>query len=574
MTTPWYHKTTIYQVYPRSFCDSNGDGIGDLQGIIQKLDYLRALGFETIWISPFFASPQADFGYDISDYTDIAPEYGTMRDALQLIEETHRRGMKIVFDMVMNHTSEEHPWFRESRSSRDNPKADWYIWRDPNPHHLLPFFSKMGGVSRRDERGKPNNWHSLTGGSGWHFAPERGQYYWASFLPFQPDLNYRNPAVKQTMLDIVRFWLKKGVDGFRLDIFNSIYKDAEFRNNPFSTRLIPSEDNPAGFFQQPKYNLNLPESIEFAREFRRVCEEDGEILSLGEVSGNRQTIRRYLGDQVNDGLTLVFDFGMLNFRFTADYFRRLILDLEAAYPAPFMPVYVFSNHDRRRSMTRLRGNVHKAKLLAMLQLTVRGVPCFYYGEEIGMTDARFPFASALDPFPRKFKFVPRFIPDLLGLTINRDEVRTPMQWDATRNAGFSSAEKTWLPVRGDYKGVNVKKESEDTDSLLNTVRALLELRNEEPALREGSLEVLENLPRGALGYLRKFKDTKIMVLMNFDEQDKELLVGSASCIFTLSGREKVEGKVIRLNGFGGVMIKSSVTSTFLPQPSPISLTRS
>ena len=210
MKTPWYHKTTIYQIYPRSFYDSNHDGIGDLKGILSKLDYLHELGFETLWISPFFSSPQADLGYDISNYTDIAPEYGTMDDALQLIEEVHKRGMRIVFDMVMNHTSIEHDWFRESRSSRNNPKANWYIWRD-----------------------KPNNWKSMTGGSGWHYAKERGQYYWSSFLPMQPDLNYRNPEVKKTMFDIVRFWLGKGVDGFRLDIFNVIYKDAEFRDNPF-----------------------------------------------------------------------------------------------------------------------------------------------------------------------------------------------------------------------------------------------------------------------------------------------------------------------------------------------------
>ena len=227
MTLPWYHKTSIYQIYPRSFMDSNGDGIGDLQGIIQKLDYLRDIGFETLWVSPFFASPQQDFGYDVSDYLSIAPEFGKMNDAFQLIEETHRRGMKIVFDLVLNHTSDQHPWFLESRSSRDNPKADWYLWRD-----------------------KPNNWHSMTGGSGWHYAQERGQYYWSSFLPFQPDLNWRNPEVKQTMFDIARFWLEKGVDGFRLDIFNTIYKDAEFRNNPFTFKLAPTPDDPSGYFQK------------------------------------------------------------------------------------------------------------------------------------------------------------------------------------------------------------------------------------------------------------------------------------------------------------------------------------
>ncbi len=588
MNTPWYYKTTIYQIYPRSFRDSDGDGIGDLRGVIEKLDYLRDLGFETLWLSPFFASPQRDFGYDISDYLSISPEYGKMDDALELIEEVHKRDMRIVFDMVMNHTSEKHPWFKESRSSRTNPKADWYVWRD-----------------------KPNNWHSLTGGSGWHYAPERGQYYWASFLPFQPDLNYRNPEVKQAMFDIVRFWLGKGVDGFRLDIFNAIYKDAEFRGNPFAFQVIPTEDNPSGFFQKAQYNLNLPESFEFAQELRSVCEEFGERLTLGEVSGTRETIRKYLGGTRNDGLTLVFDFAMLNFRFRADYFRRLIADLEAAYPDPFTPVYVFSNHDRRRSMTRLDGDVRKAKLLAMLQLTVRGVPCMYYGEEIGMTNLSLPFGTALDPVPRKFKFIPRLVPDLLGLTLNRDEVRTPMQWDASPNAGFSSAEKTWLPVNPNYPNVNAEKQNGDSQSLLNAVRALLKLRKEFASLREGALELLDGLPKSILGYARKSENEMVIVLLNFSEREKEIplaalelelssirsrsLQTSAQNVeilqsdqkpwelssirsrslqtlaqnleilqsnqkpwkrtFCLSLRDEVNQKTIRLDGFGGVILR-------------------
>lgn len=532
MTTPWYHKTTIYQIYPRSFYDTNGDGIGDLPGIIQKLDYIRDLGFETIWLSPFFASPQADFGYDISNYADVAPEYGTLRDALRLIEEVHKRGMRIIFDMVMNHTSSEHPWFRESRSSRDNPKADWYIWRD-----------------------QPNNWHTLTVGSGWHYVPERGQYYWASFLPFQPDLNYRNSEVKGAMLDTVRFWLDKGVDGYRLDIFNAIYKDAQFRDNPFGFKLLPSEEDPSGFFQQVKYNLNLPESFEFAREFRQVCDEFGEKLSIGEVSGGRETIRKYLGGTKNDGLTLVFDFEMLNFKFNADYFHGIIQEMERYYPDPFMPVYVFSNHDRCRSMTRLEGDVRKAKLLAMLQLTVRGVPCMYYGEEIGMTNLSLPFRSALDPIPHKFKFIPRFVFNLLGLTINRDEVRTPMQWDGTRNAGFSSAEGTWLPVHDNYGEVNAEKENSKEDSLLNTIRNLLKIRAKEKSLQEGSLELLDGLPNGVLGYARKLENDKVVVLLDFSNQSKEFQIESTECVFKLSGQEELKEKAIRLNGSGGMVVR-------------------
>ena len=529
---PWFHKTTIYQIYPRSFYDSNGDGIGDLQGILQKLDYVQWLGFETLWISPFFASPQADFGYDISDYTSIAPEYGTMEDARQLIEQVHRRGMKIVFDMVLNHTSIEHTWFKKSSSSREGTWVDWYIWRD-----------------------RPNNWLSVPGGSGWHYAKERGQYFWASFLPFQPDLNYRNPQVKQAMLDNVRFWLDKGADGFRLDIFNYIYKDAEFRDNPFSFSLLPTEDDPSGFFQQAKYTVNLPESFEFAREFRNVCDEYGEKLSIGEVSGGSSTIRKFLGENGNNGLTLVFDFGMLNFKFTADYFCDLIRDMEMQYPEPFMPVYVFSNHDRRRSMSRLGGDVRKARLLHMFQLTVRGVPVIYYGEEIGMTDAKFPFGTALDPIPHKYKFIPRFVFDALGLTINRDEVRTPMQWNGGRNAGFSSANRTWLPVHNNYGSTNVEAAEQDNNSQLNTVRSLLEIRRREIVLQQGSLELMDNLPESVLGYTRSIGNKKISILLNFDGRETKFDAQGKTCIFKLTIGSQWNGKTVRLDAYGAIILK-------------------
>jgi glycosidase len=534
-TLPWFHKTTIYQIYPRSFYDSNGDGIGDLRGILQKLDYIQELGFETLWISPFYASPQADFGYDISDYTSIAPEYGTMDDTLQLIDEVHRRGMRIVFDMVMNHTSIEHAWFRESRSSRDNPKADWYIWRD-----------------------KPNNWMSAPGGSGWHYADERGQYFWASFLPFQPDLNYRNPEVKQAMLDVVRFWLSRGVDGFRLDIFNYIYKDNEFRDNPFSFKLLPTEEDSSSFFQQAKYTVNLPESFEFAREFRAVCDEYREKLSIGEVSGGSQTIRRFLGEDKNDGLTLVFDFRTLKFNFTAKYFTNLIRDMELQYPYRFMPVYVFSNHDKQRSMSRLGGDLRKAKLLHTLQLTVRGVPCLYYGEEIGMSDSKLPFATALDPIPHKYKSIPRFLPDALGLKINRDEVRTPMQWTLGKNAGFSSAPQTWLPVHAGYEHVNVEGEEQEDMSLLNTIRSLLKLRRREKVLQEGSLKLIKGLPGNVLGYARSSDHEQILVLLNFDDQELEFQMQATECVFKLSPRCKWSNNTIRLDGYGALILKQQL----------------
>lgn len=528
---PWYHKTSIYQIYPRSFYDSNADGIGDLPGILQKLDYLQALGFETLWISPFFASPQADLGYDVSNYTDIAPEYGTMADARQLIAEVHGRGMRIIFDLVLNHTSDQHPWFKESRASRDNPKADWYIWRD-----------------------QPNNWQSITGGSGWHYAEERGQYFWSTFLPFQPDLNYRNPEVKRTMLEIVRFWLAQGVDGFRLDIFNFIYKDAKLRNNPFAVKLLPNDDDASAFFQRAEYTMNQPESFHFAQELRNVCDEFGEKLSIGEVSGGTPIIRKFLGGESNNGLTLVFDFGMLNFEFTAAYFRELIHKMEKYYPDPFMPVYAFSNHDKHRSLYKLGNDLRKAKLLALFQLTVRGVPCLYYGEELGMTNAVFKFQQAHDPIPRKFSFVPRLVTEALGVLANRDEVRTPMQWDETTNAGFSR-ERPWLPVHENYANVNVKKADGDPDSLLNTVRTLMNLRKQEGAFQEGALELLDQLPASVLGYSRTQNGEKLFVLLNFSHQPVDLEFPHHKVIFGLMAQVTQKEKAIRLDGCGGVILK-------------------
>ena len=536
----WWQNGVIYQIYPRSFMDSNGDGIGDLNGVIERLDYLSdTIGVDAIWLSPIFPSPMADFGYDVADYCGIHPLFGSMADFDRLLEETHKRGKKLLLDLVPNHTSDEHPWFLESRSSRDNPKHDWYIWRDPAP-----------------DGGMPNNWLSHFGGPAWTFDEKTGQYYLHLFAKQQPDLNYRNPEVKRTMLDMVRFWLGKGVDGFRLDIFNYIYKGAEFQNNPFSFKLIPSEEDYSGFFQEAKYTVNLPESFEFAKEFRSTCNEFGERLSVGEVTGGKRILRKFLGDgETNNGLTLVFDFAMMNFKFTAEYFSHLIREMESHYPSPFMPVYVFSNHDKSRSMERLGGDMRKAKLLALVQLSVRGVPCLYYGEEIGMTDLKFPLKTALDPIAHKFTFIPRFILDRLGVLVNRDEVRTPMQWDATRNAGFSSAQKTWLPVNENFSRINVEREHSEQDSLLSTVKALLEIRNKENALQEGSLQILENLPKDVLGYQRTTETQKMIVLINFSEQKREFPVAHSGCVFKLSEQDDILEAAIRLNGFGGVILK-------------------
>ncbi len=358
----WWRATTVYQIYPRSFYDSNGDGIGDLHGIIQKLDYIKGLGFETIWISPFFKSPQKDFGYDISDYYSIAPDYGDTVICNQLISEVHKRNMKIIFDLVMNHTSDEHNWFKESSASKNNSKAEWYVWKE--------------GKGKNGKR-PPNNWKSMVGGSGWHYNSNRKQFYWASFLPFQPDLNYRNPEVKKAMLDVTRYWVRRGVDGFRLDIFNAIYEDSTFTNNPFCFKILPDEENPNGFFQEAKYNINNPESFQFAIELRKTMDETGIKFLIGEVFGEANTLKKYCNYDGKPGLNCVFLFKTLGTAMKAKTYHNLVALFESNFPTPYLPTYVFSNHDRKRSISRLKNNVEKAKLLTLFQFTVRGIPFTY-----------------------------------------------------------------------------------------------------------------------------------------------------------------------------------------------------
>ena len=491
---PWWKRTTVYQIYPRSFADSNGDGIGDLPGILGRLDYLHRLGVETLWLSPFFESPQADFGYDISDHFAIAPEYGTIADARRLIDEVHRRGMKIVFDMVLNHTSAEHPWFRASRRDRASPRRDWYIWRDGRG---------------KDGRSPPNNWKSMLGGSGWHRDEASGQWYWASFLPFQPDLNYRNPLVKKAMLDVVRHWLGEGVDGLRLDIFNALFKDASFADNPFSFRPVPSEKNPHGFFQRNVHTIDHPDTLAFARELREVVDEhtDPPRFLVGEVFGDPEMLRRYCGGEEANALHLVFLFESMTTPYSGKAVRRLIHEFERAFPEPFSPTYVFGNHDRPRFIHRLEGHRPKAKLVATLQLTVRGVPFIYYGEEIGMAQHEIPLHEGLDPVAARYRFVPQWLTGFFrkrGILLNRDECRLPMQWDGGPNAGFAPPSATpWLPVHPESPTTNVAAQEADPESLLRCYESLLALRRRLPALQAGALTLLDTgLPSSVVVYRR------------------------------------------------------------------------
>lgn len=531
--TPWWQGTSIYQIYPRSFQDSDGDGIGDLRGILSRLDYIQDLGVETIWISPFYASPQADFGYDIRDYTAIEPAYGTLAHAEELIAAVHDRKMKIVMDMVLNHTSVEHPWFVDSASSRHHPKAEWYIWRD--------------GKGKNGRR-PPNNWTSIPGPNGWQWSEQRQQWYFASFLPFQPDLNYHNPAVRAAMMEVLRFWLRKGVDGFRLDIFNAIIKDPHFHDNPFSFRFLPTQDGMKARFQKRIHTVNHPGNFALAREVRAVVDEFPDRFLVGEVFGEHPTLRRFLGER-QDGLNLIFLFDMLFYKYDADFFRARLEQHSQYYAAPAVPTFVVGNHDNKRSIERVRGDLQKAKLIAFLQLTTRGVPVVYYGEEIGMRDAKIPKQNALDPLSHLYHFVPTWLRKRLPVPLNRDVCRTPMQWNASANAGFCSGEaQPWLPISQDIAHRNVATQIEDPTSLLHAYRDLLHLRKQLPVLCSGDLRLLPrpSLPRNVLAYTRDDGQRQVTVYLNFGRRATPLpgLKGVATILYQVGTVETTPALVL------------------------------
>ena len=497
----------IYQVYPRSFSDTTGDGVGDLRGAIEKLDYLQALGINAIWFSPFLKSPQGDFGYDVSDFYDIAPEYGTMDDFDELLRQMHARNIKMILDVPLNHTSNEHPWFKESASSKGNPKRDWYIWRDGK---------EPGGEE------PPNNWQAIPGGPAWSYYENTDQWVYFHFLPFQPDLNYRNPEVKEAMFDVLRFWLDKGVDGFRLDMLHAIYEDAQLRDDSFSWAFLPSDRTTASLFTAHKYDLNLPETYNLAMELREMVDEyEPERFLLGEVFGNIEQLRKYYGPE-NDGLQMVFLFEFTSTPFRPDVYADVIGRIEKALPPPYTPTYVLSNHDRKRFISRLDNNPDKAKIAAMMQLTLRGVPIIYYGEEIGMPESNFELSSSLDPIGRKYAWVPGWLTRLLGLSLTRDGCRTPMQWDVSPTSGFSSDPYTtpWLKISDTYREINVAVESDEPNSLLNCYRRLLKIRQENPALVSGSLELIDLGPPNdkCLAYRRVLEGREIFIYLNFSDQ--------------------------------------------------------
>ncbi len=550
----WWHNKVIYQVYPRSFYDSNGDGIGDLRGIIEKVNHIVDLGVDIVWISPFFQSPQKDFGYDVTSYLDVAEEYGTLNDLYELIDLIHSKGLKVMFDLVLNHTSDQHPWFIEARKSKDNPKADWY------------FFADGKGA---DGKKVPNNWRSdLQIKSGWQWCNERHQFYFATFLPFQPDLNWRNEELRNEMFSMIQHWLKKGVDGFRLDIFGAIMKDKNLTPNQINPSLF---DTSGPHLIDKKYTANTEDNFELARDLRAKCDEiNPESILIGEVFAPVNVLKNYLGkdpiskkDQTTEGnsdryfkfpgLNLVFLFDFLAFRYSAEFFRKKIQKYELKFPHPLQPTYVFENHDRARLMGRVNNNIQKAKNLALLQLTLRGVVTVYQGQEIAMENTYIPLKKALDPIAGKyFYWIPEPINKLIKERLNRDEVRTPMQWDDTKNAGFSSSDTTWLPVNTNYKTTNVKVETDVPDSVLNLYKKLLQVRKTNSAFK-GSLEIVNCDQKDILMYQRESKDQKILVCLNFSNEIKEVNYEVKEILFSNHELNTAEAKCLKLQPNSGVI---------------------
>jgi alpha-glucosidase len=488
MSYAWWQRGVVYQIYPRSFSDSDGDGTGDLRGILQRLDYCASLGVDALWLSPIFPSPMADFGYDISDYTNIAPVFGTLALFDELVAEVKKRSLKLILDFVPNHTSDQHPWFQQARRSRTAATRDWYLWHDP----------AAGG-------GPPNNWLSNFGGSAWEFDELTGQYYYHAFLPEQPDLNWRNPSVRAAMHDVLRFWMRRGVDGFRVDVLWHLIKDDRWRDNPPNPDYQPGQ-NPH-HSQIPLYTADQPEVQEVVAGLRRVTDEFADRVLIGEIYLPVERLIAYYGVNL-EGVQLPFNFQLLQVPWNARAIARLIDEYEAKLPPGGWPNWVLGNHDRPRIASRV--GIDQARVAAMLLLTLRGTPTMYYADELGMSDVPIPADRVQDPFEKN---VP-------GLGLGRDPCRTPMQWNSHDNAGFSAVHP-WLPVSDDYSVVNVQSEDDDPRSILTLYRRLLSLRRAHRALSVGKYAPVATAGH-LLAYVREEPPERFFIALNFGEDPYEL----------------------------------------------------
>ncbi|HEV7369135.1 alpha-amylase family glycosyl hydrolase [Arenibaculum sp.] len=523
--TRWWRHGTVYQVYPRSFQDSDGDGVGDLPGLAARLDHLVRLGVDAVWVSPVYPSPMADFGYDVSDHTDIDPVFGTLADMDGLIAAAHGRGLRVILDYVPNHTSDRHPWFRASRSSRADPRRDWYVWRDPGP-----------------DGGPPNNWLSEFGGSAWTRDEASGQYYYHAYLKEQPDLNWRNPGVRDAMLDVLRFWLERGVDGFRVDAIHHLFEDEGLRDNPPNPDWRPGT-SPARRLLRTR-TMDQPEVHDAIAAMRRVADAYGPgRLLIGEAYLPIDRLMAYYGADLS-GFHLPFNFHLISTPWNAAAVAALVRAYEAALPPGGWPNWVLGNHDRSRVASRL--GPAQARVAAMLLLTLRGTPTIYQGDEIGMADVPIPPERVQDPWERN---VP-------GIGLGRDPVRVPIPWDAGPKAGFTTGEP-WLPLPPGHREDNVEAQGADPRSMLSLHRALLALRRAEPVLAAGGYDRVEALG-GVLAFERRHARARALVVLNMTGMPQAVAAPPGGGRIWLStgldrGGEMV-GETVRLRADEGLVI--------------------
>ncbi len=528
---PWWRGAVIYEIYPRSFCDSNADGVGDLPGIIDHLDYVASLGVDAIWIAPFFKSPMADFGYDVADYRAIDPLFGSMDDFDRLLAKAHSLGLKVIIDQVLSHTSSEHEWFRQSRLSADNPYSDWYVWADA-----------------AEDGTPPNNWLSIFGGSAWQWDPRRGQYYLHNFLASQPDLNFHNRAVRDAVLDNVRFWLDKGVDGIRLDAISFCFHDPLLRNNPPKPREHRvgrgfRPENPYAF-QYHHYDNTQPENLDFLKELRALLDRYPDTTTLGEISSEDSlaTMAEYTN---SSRLHMAYSFELLSDDATAAHLRTTVETLETKMSEGW-PCWALSNHDVQRVVTRWGGpnpSPHLANQLLALLCSLRGSACIYQGEELGLPEAEVPLESLRDPYGITFW------PNFKG----RDGCRTPMPWNDRDHGGFSVV-TPWLPLAPEHRSLNVARQNEDRHSILNNFRAFLRWRREHPLLVSGDIRFLD-VPEPVVAFERSRAGARLFAAFNLSARPVELVLPQLrrkqiECVGLIEGR--LEGTQLTLPPHGVV----------------------
>lgn len=490
---PWWKGAVIYQIYPRSFRDSNGDGIGDLKGCIEGLDHIASLGVDAVWLSPFFTSPMKDYGYDIADYCGIDPIFGTMKDFDELVEKAHRLGLKVIIDQVYSHTSDLHDWFMESRSSRTNAKADWYVWADP----------KADGTP-------PNNWQSVFGGPAWEWDARRGQYYMHNFLREQPDLNVHNPAVQDALLNVARFWLDRGVDGFRLDALNFSMHDPLMRDNPPSG--VPAEKATRPFDMQRKtYNMSHPDTPQWLERIRAAIDEYEDRFTVAEIGGDDPIEEMRAFTAGTKRLNSAYNFDFLYAKSLSPEVVRHSLGQWAGLPGEGWPSWAFSNHDAPRAVTRWAGPEARdgaARTCMMLLMALRGNAFIYQGEELGLPQAHVPFEDLKDP--EAIANWPK--------TLGRDGARTPIPWEAGKaNAGFSKA-KPWLPVDPEHVPLSIDQQQKQNDSMLGFTRQVVADRSQHPALRQGALNFIES-PKGWVAFERTDGAERLICVFNFSDAE-------------------------------------------------------